>query len=198
MITTTDERDAAVPPRAAWPEPPPRTEAGDVLTDVVVATFRLNARLIEAARDLAAEGELTAAHWQVLGGILDEPRTVAAIGRRMGLTRQAVLRIANLLVERKLGEYRPNPDHRRAKLLACTETGYWAIRRIALVQHPWADRIAARVGADELRNMLTVIRNLLAALEANQQSPVEPRAPEQSRERLSRTARARCDARVAD
>src|SRR5262245_33430938 len=176
MITTTDERDAAVPPRAAWPEPPPRTEAGDVLTDVVVATFRLNARLIEAARDLAAEGELTAAHWQVLGGILDEPRTVAAIGRRMGLTRQAVLRIADLLVERKLGEYRPNPDHRRAKLLACTETGYWAIRRIALEQHPWADRIAARVGADELRDMLTVMRNLVAVLEADQQSTDENHA----------------------
>src|SRR5262249_50792889 len=137
-------------------------------------------------------------HWQVLGGIVDEPRTVAAIGRRMGLTRQAVLRIANLLVERNLGEYRPNPDHRRTQLLACTETGYWANRRIALRERPWADRIAARVGANELRNMLTVIRNLLAALEANQQSPVEHGVPERSRERLSRTARARCDARLAD
>src|SRR5262245_5491827 len=166
MITTTDERDA-VPPRSGWPEPPPRTEGGDVLTDVVLATFRLNGQFMEAAQDLAAAGGLTAAHWQVLGGILDEPRTVAAIGRRMGLTRQAVLRIANLLVQHNLAEYRPNPDHRRAKLLACTEAGYWAIRRIALVQRPWADRIAARVGADELRNMLTVIRNLVAALEAN-------------------------------
>src|SRR5262249_19755152 len=191
MIMTTDEQDAAVPPRAEWPEPPPRTEGGDVLTDVVLATFRLHGQFMETARDLAAVGGLTATHWQVLGGTLDEPRTVAAIGRRMGLTRQAVLRIANLLVERKLGEYRPNPDHRRAKLLACTETGYWAIRRIAIVQHPWAHLIAARGGADELRNIFTGIKTRPAALEANQQSPVEPRAPEQSRERLSRTARAR-------
>ena len=41
----------------------------------------------------------------------------------MGLTRQAVQRIADLLVDRGLAEYRPNPDHRRAKLLACTEAG---------------------------------------------------------------------------
>src|SRR5262245_34839882 len=188
MIMTTDEQDAAVPPRAEWPEPPPRTEGGDVLTDVVLATFRLNAQFMETARDLAAAGGLTAAHWQVLGGILDQPRTVAAIGRRVGGARQGVWRIANLLVERNPGEYRPNPDHRPAKLLACAETGYWAIRRIALVERPWADRIAARVGADELRNMLTVIRNLVAALEANQQSPVERGVPEQFRERLSRTA----------
>src|SRR5262249_62147466 len=122
MITTTDEGDVTVPPRAAWPEPPPRTEAGDVLTDVVLATFRLHGQFMETARDLAAAGELTAAHWQVLGGILDEPRTVAAIGRRMGLTRQAVLRIANLPVERKLGGDPPHPDHRPAKRLARAQT----------------------------------------------------------------------------
>ena len=83
----------------------------------------------------------------------------------MGLTRQAVQRVADLLVERGLAEYRPNPAHRRAKLLGCTEAGYWAIRRIALAQHPWADRVGRRVGASELRSALATMRRLMAALE---------------------------------
>ena len=136
-----------------------------MLTDVVVTTFRLNARLMEVAQDLAVAGEVTAARWQVLGGVLDEPRTVAEIGRRMGMTRQGVQRVADLLVDAGLAEYRANPAHRRAKLLACTEAGYWAIRRITMLQHPWADRIGAEVGIEYLRNALATMQILLAVLE---------------------------------
>jgi DNA-binding MarR family transcriptional regulator len=158
-------RNLAVPPREAWPEPPPRTEAGDLFTEIVLTTFRLNGRLIEVAQDLAAAGELTAAWWQVLGGVLDQPRSVAEIGRRMGMTRQGVQRVADLLVARGLAQYQPNPAHRRAKLLACTEAGYYAIRRIAVRQRPFAAQIGAAVGADALRDALATMRRLVALLE---------------------------------
>jgi DNA-binding MarR family transcriptional regulator len=168
MSATSDiARDTGVPPRESWPEPPPRTDAADALTDVVLTTFRLHGRLMEVAQELAASGGLTAAWWQVLGGVLDQPRSVAEIGRRMGVTRQGVRRVADLLVERGLAEYRPNPSHRRAKLLACTDAGYWAIRRIALVQRPWASRIGTEVGVDELRGALATMERLVVVLEAD-------------------------------
>jgi DNA-binding MarR family transcriptional regulator len=157
----------AVPLRERWPDPAAQTDAGALLTQVVLATFRLNAQLMETAQRLAAEGGLTASWWQVLGGVLDEPRTVPEIGRRMGMTRQGVQRVADLLVEHGLAEYRPNPAHRRAKLLACTEAGYWAVRRISLAQHPWANRIGERLGAGELRDTLAAMNRLIAALEAD-------------------------------
>jgi DNA-binding MarR family transcriptional regulator len=84
----------------------------------------------------------------------------------MGMTRQGVQRVAGLLVERGLAEYRPNPAHRRAKLLACTEAGYRAVRRISIVGHPWAARAGEQVGADELRAAAARMRRLSAALEA--------------------------------
>jgi DNA-binding MarR family transcriptional regulator len=161
-------RSEKVPPRERWPDPLEQTEDGMLLTDVILTTFRLNGRLMEVAQRLAAEGGITAAWWQVLGGVLDEPRTVAEIGRRMGMTRQGVQRVADLLVEHGLAEYRPNPTHRRAKLLACTESGYWAVRRISLAQHPWSNRIGAEVGADELRDTLETMRRIVAALEADE------------------------------
>jgi DNA-binding MarR family transcriptional regulator len=157
----------SVPPRAAWPEPDPQSETGALLTDFVLTTFRLNGRLMEVAQEFAVEGEITAAWWQVLGGVLDEPRTVAEIGRRMGMTRQGVQRVADLLVERGLAEYRPNPAHRRAKLLACTEAGYWAIRRISLAVVPWGNRIGAEIGAGELREALATMRRLVGVLEGD-------------------------------
>ncbi len=155
----------SVPARETWPEPDPQSEAGALLTDVILTTFRLNGRLMEAAQEFAVEGGITAAWWQVLGGILDEPRTVAGIGRRMGMTRQGVQRVADLLVERGLAEYRPNPAHRRAKLLACTEAGYWAIRRISLAVVPWGNGIGAEIGADPLRDALATMHRLVAVLE---------------------------------
>ena len=134
---------------------------------MVLTTFRLNARVLESAQQLAAAGGLTAAWWQVLGGVLDQPRTVADVSRRMGVSRQGVLRIADLLVERGLAEYRVNPAHRRAQLLACTEAGYWAVRQISLVTHPWSDRVGEQVGESNLRHALTTMQRLVAVLESS-------------------------------
>jgi DNA-binding MarR family transcriptional regulator len=169
MTAPTGAPGDSVPPRADWPAPAPQSEAGALLTEMVLTTFRLNARVLEAAQHLATAGGLTAAWWQVLGGVLDQPRTVAEISRRMGVTRQGVLRVADLLVERGLAEYRTNPAHRRAQLLACTEAGYWAIRRISVVTHPWSDRIGEQVGAAELRSALATMQRLVEVLEADDQ-----------------------------
>ena len=167
-MSIVQHAQAAVPPREDWPDLPPHTEAGEVLTELILTTFRLNGRLMDAAQEMAEKGGITAAWWQVLGGVLDQPRSVAQIGRLMGMTRQGVQRVADLLVAKQLAEYRPNPAHRRAKLLACTEAGYWAIRRIGLVQRPFAARIAAEVGTGQLRAALTTMRHLVAVLEADQ------------------------------
>jgi hypothetical protein len=71
----------------------PHTEGGEAMTNVAMTTFRLYGQLMEVAQQLAAEGGITAAWWQVLGGIVDEPRTIPDIGRRMGITRQGVQRV---------------------------------------------------------------------------------------------------------
>ena len=157
---------AAVPARADWPDPPPGTDAGAALTDVIIATFELNGRLMEVAQRLAAAGGITATDWRVLGGVLDAPHSVAEIGRAMGMTRQGVQRVADQLVARGLAEYRPNPAHRRAKLLACTEAGYWAIRQISLEVRPWADEVGAQVGTDALQQALATMRALVETIDA--------------------------------
>ena len=72
---------------------------------------------------------------------------------------------AHLALYDGLAEYRPNPSHRRAKLLACTEAGYWAVRQITLAQHPWSNRLGAEVGPADLGATLATMRRLIATLE---------------------------------
>ena len=141
-----------------------RTEAGDVLTDLVMRTFRLNGRFLEAAEALSRPVGLTAAWWQVLGATLSEPMSVSGIARDMGLARQSVQRVADLLVEHGLAAYRTNPAHRRAKLFEPTARGRRAIADLSAAQHEWADRIAAGVDLEALRVTLDTVERLAAAL----------------------------------
>lgn len=148
----------------------PRSDAGTALTELILLVFRLNGRLLEAAERMAQAGGLTAARWQVLGGVLDEPRSVSEIARRMGLTRQSVQRIADVLVADGFARWQPNPRHRRAKLLAPTDAALAAIREIARLQHPWASAVGDAVGAVRLRAATETVEALLAALQAQEQA----------------------------
>ena len=86
-------RRVSVPPREAWPEPDPQSEAGALLTDVILTTFRLNGRLKRPGVRRRRRD-----HGGVVAGARRRPgraRTVAEIGRRMGMTRQGVQRVAD-------------------------------------------------------------------------------------------------------
>jgi DNA-binding MarR family transcriptional regulator len=157
--------------------PAPRTPAGDALTDLVLPTFALNGEFLAAAEDMTRPVGLTPAWWQVLGATLSEPLPVAEIARRvgLGLARQSVQRVADVLVERDWATYRDNPAHRRAKLLEPTPAGRAAVARLADAQHEWANAVGAAVGEDELRHALDVVRRVTEASRAHRAGHRTPR-----------------------
>ncbi|MFF9274669.1 MarR family winged helix-turn-helix transcriptional regulator [Streptomyces griseosporeus] len=137
----------------------------DLLSRGALGVFRLNGQFLAVAEELARPAGITAARWQVLGAVLREPLPVAGIARAMGITRQSVQRIADLLVDRGLAEYRPNPAHRRAKLLTPTEEGRAAIARINPGHAAFADRLAEAVGEAELAQAVEALERLSKALD---------------------------------
>ena len=147
---------------------PTRTPAGDALTDLVLPVFELNGEFLAAAEMMTRPVGLTPAWWQVLGATLDQPLPVAEIARRvgLGLARQSVQRVADLLVERNWARYRENPAHRRAKLLEPTPEGRRALDRLTVDQHAWADSVGQAVGEDELRHALAVVRSVIESSRA--------------------------------
>lgn len=142
-----------------------RTEAGDLLTEIVLLVFRLEGGFLEAAEKISAPAGLTAARWKVLGGVLSAPRTVAEIGRNMGLARQSVQRLADLLVAEGLAAFQANPAHRSAKLLGPTPTGRAAITRLTERQAAWANAVAKGLSTKSLSECKVTLATLIERVE---------------------------------
>jgi DNA-binding MarR family transcriptional regulator len=140
------------------------TREQELLSAVAKSVFRLNGQLLAIGEELARPAGLTAALWQVLGGVLGSPRSVADLAREIGVTRQSVQRIADALVDRGLAEYRPNPAHRRAKLLEPTAAGREAIRRIRPFHAAFAARLAGELGTGTLEDSLVTVERLSKTL----------------------------------
>lgn len=143
----------------------PADRHSELFTGTALTVFRLNGQLLSVAEELARSAGLTAARWQVLGAVIDEPLPVSAVARRFGTTRQSVQRIADLLVDRDLAEYRPNPAHSRAKLLAPTEKGLDVLRRIDPDHGKVAEALVAELGEDDAERALASLLLLSRALD---------------------------------
>ncbi len=116
--------------------------AGAAFTKLIIETFRLNGRLLAAGDALCAGLGLTSARWQVMGAIDDGPLPVSHIARNMGLTRQAVQRIADELAGEGFIQFTDNPHHRRAKLAALSVKGRSSLDEVNRLQVAWANKVA--------------------------------------------------------
>jgi DNA-binding MarR family transcriptional regulator len=147
-----------------FPEHEPGSPS-EAFTELVLEVFRTNGRLLAAGDRLAAPAGLTSARWQVLGAIESQPLTVAQIARRMGLARQSVQRVADLLAAEGMVAFRDNPNHRRAKLVGPTPQGRDMLGQVGRLQSHWARRIADGLTAGEIGAATRLLRLLRERLE---------------------------------
>ncbi|GEM47308.1 MarR family winged helix-turn-helix transcriptional regulator [Deinococcus cellulosilyticus] len=139
--------DAASPPEV------PRTPAAETFSQVVVQIFRLHGLIGEAGEKITRPTGQSTARWQVLGAMGEEGSSVATIARRMGLTRQSVQRVADVLEQEGLAEYQDNPCHKRAKLLVLTDQGKAVLQQIEAAQIQWANEVAKDLDVDALKTL---------------------------------------------
>ncbi len=137
----------------------------ELLSGLALATFKLNGQFLALAEQLAKPSGLTAAWWQVLGAVVNDPLPVAGIAREMGITRQSVQRIADLLVEKGLAEYVSNPAHKRARLVRPTPEGRSAMARINPGHAAAAGALANLMPTDELSSLLAAMQGLSAVVD---------------------------------
>ena len=116
--------------RAGGAQRDPRHRPAGAADRRPLAGFRLNGHFLELAEELAQPAGLTAAWWQVLGAVLGPPLPVSGIARAMGITRQSVQRIADLLVGAGLAEYaQPRLPEGQAGPVPVAPAGLDAVRR---------------------------------------------------------------------
>jgi DNA-binding MarR family transcriptional regulator len=136
------------------------TREGTAITELILAIFLTNGRIIRAGDTLLRDLGLTGARWQVLGSIKDTPKTVAQIARKYELSRQGVLWLVRSLLEDGLVEYIDNPDHKRSKLLVFTEQGRRTYNEIERRQHLWSNEIGSAFSLDEIQSATQCVRHL--------------------------------------
>ncbi len=141
--------------------------AVQAITELILETFRLNGRLLDSGDLLVRDLGLTSARWQVLGAIAaaQAPLPIAHIARNMGLSRQAVQRLADAMEKDGLLRFQDNPHHSRAKFVVMTNTGEAAFRGAMSRQHVWAGKLAEGIGADDFECATRLLRTLRARLE---------------------------------
>jgi DNA-binding MarR family transcriptional regulator len=103
------------------------------------------------------------------------PLSVAAIARNMGLTRQAVQRVADDLERAGFVRFAPNPHHQRAKLVVLTASGTAACRAATARQAPWANRLAAGLDHRRIRAATTILRAISQRLDGDRPVTAETR-----------------------
>jgi DNA-binding MarR family transcriptional regulator len=139
----------------------------DAITDLVLETFRLNGRLLASGDALVADLGLTSARWQVIGAVALSPvlLSVAQIARNMGLTRQAVQRLANEMETDGLVRFAPNPHHQRAKLVVLTPAGKSAFAAAMKRQGAWASDVGVGLDARKIAAATAMLRSVRQRLE---------------------------------
>jgi DNA-binding MarR family transcriptional regulator len=152
------------------------TPAASAITELILQTFRLNGQLLEAGNRLTAPLGLTSARWQVLGAIENEgrPLTVAQVGRRMGLSRQAVQRIVNELEVHGFVTFSDNPDHKRAKLVELTPSCMKTLRTLEEVQSRWAKELANGLSEAVLTQTTKLLIEIRMQCESIEQEMKQP------------------------
>ena len=144
------------------------SSGGTRLTELILETFRLNGRLLAAGDALVRGLGLTSARWQVLGAVAlsPVPLPVSHIARTMGLSRQAVQRIANELEAQGIVRFAPNPHHQRAKLVVLTQHGRALYEAAAERQGPWAAALAGGLPPAAIEAATELLRTVRSRLEA--------------------------------
>jgi DNA-binding MarR family transcriptional regulator len=93
------------------------------------------------------------------------PHTVPRIARVLGVTRQNVQRIADLLVAEGSAEYQENPDHRASPHLILTRRGQAALDQLTKAAGGYHTRLARKLSPSEVISIQRGLRRLLEALD---------------------------------
>ena len=153
--------------------PPGHSPAGRALTHLILDIFRLNGSLLAAGNELTRDLGLSNARWQVMGALAEGPLPAAQIARNMGLTRQSVQRLVDVLAEQGLVTFSENPYHQRAQLVSLTERGEHRLQEITRRQVQWVNALAQGIAAEEVQavgRLLGIVRQRLETPDREEQN----------------------------
>lgn len=141
------------------------TDAKTLLPLIVADVFELAGRFRDGGEEIAGTVGQTQARWQVMSAASADPRTVPQIARRLGVSRQNVQRIADLLVRENWARFETNPDHRSSPYLVLNARGREALAKITKAAGQSHAQIARRLAGTDVGALHRGLRRLIQALD---------------------------------
>lgn len=140
-------------------------DAKTLIPLIVADVFELAGLFRDEGEAIARTVGQTQARWQVMSAASADPRTVPQIARRLGVSRQNVQRIADLLVAESSASFEPNPDHRGSPFLVLSARGRDALAKITKAAASYHAIVARKLAGTDVAALHRSLRRLVAATE---------------------------------
>jgi DNA-binding MarR family transcriptional regulator len=129
-----------------------------MLPDLVADVYEANGLLERHGDAIASRYGQSGARWKVLSAASVSPaRSVPQLARRLGMTRQGVQRVADLLAADGLVEDEPNPDHARSPRLRLTAKGRATLSALTRASAGWHEALAEGLAAGDVSTAVATL-----------------------------------------
>jgi DNA-binding MarR family transcriptional regulator len=139
-------------------------DAKDLLPLIVADVYELAGLFRDSGETIAAAVGQTQARWQVMSAASADPYTVPQIARRLGVSRQNVQRIADLLVEENWASFEDNPDHKASPYLILNARGQAVLAKITKAASHSHAQLARRLGGTDVGALHRGLRRMIQSL----------------------------------
>lgn len=131
----------------------------DPWTKFALGIFKLNGLITQMGESISRPLGQSGARWHVLGHAF-EPQTVAEMARDVGLARQSIQRVADVLAGEGLVAYVNHPTDRRTKIVELTPRGLDALKTLYKHQVLWSDPVVAELGPEQLAEIASQLESV--------------------------------------
>jgi DNA-binding MarR family transcriptional regulator len=148
---------------------PQKTPASNAFTDLIRAVLRMNSTVQKSGMHLMRGMGITNARWQMLSELfaLDRRVTVSELSRHLGLTRQAVQRLAGDMARDGLVEFAKNPSDARAMHLLLTEAGKARYNEAQECEWQWTNAIAADFDTEQIASAVALLEAITQKIQTD-------------------------------
>jgi DNA-binding MarR family transcriptional regulator len=144
-----------------------KTLASNALTDLIRTVLRMNATVQKSGTRMMLGTGVTNARWQTLSELfaLEHRVTVSELARHMGLTRQAVQRLADDMARDGLVVFAKNSSDARAMHLLLTDAGKAAYDDALEREWQWTNAIAEGFDAEQIADTVVLLEDILKKMQ---------------------------------
>jgi DNA-binding MarR family transcriptional regulator len=148
---------------------PQKTPASNAFTDLIRAILRTNATVQKSGTRLMRGTGITNARWQMLSELfaLEQRVTVSELARHLGVSRQAIQRLADDMVSDGMVEFIKNPGDARAMHLLPTEAGRARYDEAQECEWQWTNAIAADFDAEQIVRTVALLEAIMQKMQSD-------------------------------